>query len=169
MLRFQTARVAWMRELVLERGASISPCVCGFSYAPSAAVNTAIARYLASAVTKVGNGFAVASSEGSRLLLAYYRNQCMHVFGNESLVAVALMSRTGTPKEKCLFSPEHEVLEASEFLLKILAPAFVFQDKVTFESLPHVRSFQMRSFLFPAPNSLCVVISWHAFFRVMGL
>lgn len=124
----------------MERGASISPCVCGFSYAPSAAVNTALARYLASAVTKVGDGFAVGSSGGSRLLLAYYRNQCMHVFGNESLVAVALMSRTGAPKDKSVFSPENELKEAAEFLLKILAPAFVFQDKITLESLPHVSS-----------------------------
>ncbi|KAL8272084.1 hypothetical protein Esti_004019 [Eimeria stiedai] len=148
------AQVAWLRDEVLARGGKLSPCVGGFSYAPFACVKTVLGRYLNSVVEQKGEGWTVTSSyagdgldaQGAplrvhlpRLLLAYYRNQSMHVFANEAFVAVAL-SACGGPAAWKEGATMQEIQTHTSFLLKLLENHFVYSGKMNDDAVENVVS-----------------------------
>ncbi|KAL8450996.1 hypothetical protein Emed_002206 [Eimeria media] len=146
------AQVAWLRDEVLARGGKLSPCVGGFSYAPFACVKTVLGRYLNTVVEQKGEGWMVSTSyageasdaQGAplrahlpRLLVAYYRNQCMHIFANEAFVAVAL-SACGGPAAWKDGATLADIQTHTSFLLKLLGNHFVYSGKMNQDAVENV-------------------------------
>ncbi|KAL8432915.1 hypothetical protein Efla_006716 [Eimeria flavescens] len=147
------AQVAWLRDELVARGGRLSPCVGGFSYDPSACVKTVLGRYLNSIAEKKGEGWTVTSCyEGGgggeahgaslrlhlpRLLLAYYRNQSLHVFANEAFVAVALSACGGSAAWK-EGATVQDIQTHTGFLLKLLNNHFVYSGKMNEDGVENV-------------------------------
>lgn len=72
-----------------------------------------------------------------RLLLAYYRNQCVHVFANEAFVAVAISACSGAAAWK-EGATMQEIQTHTSFLLKLISNHFVYSGKMTEDSVDSV-------------------------------
>lgn len=173
--------MAWLRDELLARGGKLSPCICGFAYDPAACVKAVLGRYLNTITEHKGEGWTVAALyDGAgpdtqiaplrahlpRLLLAYYRNQCMHVFANEAFVAVALGACSGACawKEGATLQ---DIQTHTAFLLKLMGNHFVYHGKMNEESVDSV-SIAAHCALHWR-NSLAVVASlWHFPFYYFG-
>ncbi|OEH76513.1 acyltransferase domain-containing protein [Cyclospora cayetanensis] len=146
------SQVAWLRDELLARGGLLSPCICGFSYEPSACVRTVLGRYLDGIAESKCGGWRVASRYGGeafdaqgaplkgqlpRLLVAFYRNQCMHVFANEAFVAVAVTACSGAAAWTEGATMD-EIVASTRFLLKLMSDHFVYAGKVKEDAIDSV-------------------------------